>query len=560
MLSRLPLPRLAHPLCGWAAASLAVAVSWHGQAAIPNELSPEAAPPPPPTIYIREYRVVGARDLPKIEVAQTVYPFLGPGRTLDDVEQARAALEKAYQDKGFQGVQVLVPPQPGRGGVVFLQVNPGKLGQLRVKGARYFLPSAIKARARSLAEGKVVNFNDVNRDITALNTLADRQVTPSLRAGLEPGTVDVDLTVKDKLPLHASLELNNRNNPNTSALRLSANANYNNLWQLGHTVGFGYQVAPERRLDAEIFSGYYIARFPGAESFSLMLQGRKQNSKLLLAQEGEFALLGTNNVVAPGHTIGVRAIFTLPPGPSFIHSFTFGIDYGNYRNEVFVTGPTGRIPLLDEEYTYFPITATYSATWTGQSYTTDFNAQVVFGIRGSGTDRTELELNRPDADENFVRLRADLSHTHDLPYGLEGFVRLEGQVADRPLVNTEQIAGGGLQSVRGYLEGEVLADNGIFGTVELRSPSLLGFLGKTDEEKEKNEWRVYLFADAGYFSFRSTPSFLESEFQLASFGIGTRMRLLGHLNGSLDAAIPLTAQTETESFDPHLTFRVWADF
>ena len=60
--------------------------------------------------YIREYRVEGARRLKNLEVEEAVYPFLGPGRTPDDVEKARATLEKVYHDKGFQTVSVLVPP------------------------------------------------------------------------------------------------------------------------------------------------------------------------------------------------------------------------------------------------------------------------------------------------------------------------------------------------------------------------------------------------------------------------------------------------------------------
>ncbi|MDB6174229.1 MAG: hypothetical protein JWL59_3540, partial [Chthoniobacteraceae bacterium] len=59
-------------------------------------------------IYIKEYRVAGARHLPKIAVEEAVYPFLGPGRTSIDVEQARAALEQAYKEKGFQTVTVEV--------------------------------------------------------------------------------------------------------------------------------------------------------------------------------------------------------------------------------------------------------------------------------------------------------------------------------------------------------------------------------------------------------------------------------------------------------------------
>src|SRR5687768_6192605 len=115
-------------------------------------VEPASANPPTeqlPTMYIREFRVLGSKELPQLEVEEAVYPFLGPGRTFDDVEKARAALEKAYQDKGYKATQVIVPEQSGRGGIVLLQTYEGRVGSLRVKGARYFLPSQVKARARS---------------------------------------------------------------------------------------------------------------------------------------------------------------------------------------------------------------------------------------------------------------------------------------------------------------------------------------------------------------------------------------------------------------------------
>ena len=39
------------------------------------------------TFYIREYRVDGAKRLKNLEVEEAVYPFLGPARTPNDVEQ-----------------------------------------------------------------------------------------------------------------------------------------------------------------------------------------------------------------------------------------------------------------------------------------------------------------------------------------------------------------------------------------------------------------------------------------------------------------------------------------
>ncbi|MFH0302086.1 POTRA domain-containing protein, partial [Bradyrhizobium sp. 31Argb] len=60
---------------------------------------------------IDDFAVQGADKLPQIDVEEAIYPFLGPGKSADDVEKARAALEKAYRDKGFQTVSVSVPTQ-----------------------------------------------------------------------------------------------------------------------------------------------------------------------------------------------------------------------------------------------------------------------------------------------------------------------------------------------------------------------------------------------------------------------------------------------------------------
>ena len=55
----------------------------------------------------------------------------------------------------------------------------------------------------------------------------------------------LDLTVKDQLPLHAKLELNNQNSPGTPDLRVNGSAEYDNLWQLEHSFGVQYSFSPE---------------------------------------------------------------------------------------------------------------------------------------------------------------------------------------------------------------------------------------------------------------------------------------------------------------------------
>ncbi|MBK8092080.1 MAG: ShlB/FhaC/HecB family hemolysin secretion/activation protein [Verrucomicrobiaceae bacterium] len=188
-----------------------------------------------------------------IDIEKAVYPYLGPGRSENDIEQARAGLEKVYRDLGYQSVYVETPRQSGSRGVIYFNVVEATVGRLRVKGAKYFLPSEIEKHAPSMAEGQVPDFNEIQKDIVALNRWRDRKVTPELRQGIVPGTVDIDLNVEDSLPLHGSFELNNVYNANT-VLRLSGSLSYGNLWQLGHTLGTSFQIAPEKLSDGTVFS------------------------------------------------------------------------------------------------------------------------------------------------------------------------------------------------------------------------------------------------------------------------------------------------------------------
>ena len=496
-----------------------------------------------PAFYISEYRVEGAKRLPRVEVEKAVYPFLGPGRTADDVEQARASLEKSYHEKGFQTVSVMVPQQDPRRGIIRLEVVEGKVGRLRVNGSRFFLPSKVKSEVPSLAEGSVPDLNKVGKEIVGLNRLADRRVTPVLRAGVEPGTVDIDLNVEDKLPLHGSLELNNRYSSNTTSLRLNGSLSYGNLFQKGHTGGLSFQIAPENTDDAKVWSGYYLARV--SDGMSLMLQCTKQNS--------DISTLGGAAVGGRGEIAGLRALFDLPTSDKFYQNFSIGFDYKHFEEDLVIGKDTISSPIE-----YYPVSANYGATWMSDKGFTEMNHSLNFGLRGIGSDTADYADKRYRADGNFVYLRSDLAHTHDIKGGSQVFGKIQTQIASRPLINSDQIAGGGLGSVRGYLEATSLGDNGVFGTVEMRSPSLIGGSAKSDTTPD--ELRFHVFTDAGLLGIRDPLPSQQSQYGFASAGAGTRFKFRDHYNGSLDLAVPFISQTDAESGDIRITFRGWADF
>lgn len=493
------------------------------------------------TLYVTEYRVRGAKVLERGAIEKAVYPFLGPERSLEDIEAARVALEKAYHDKGYQSVLVQVPEQEGKGGVIYLDVVERPVGRLRVRNSRYFLPSEMKKAAPSMAEGRVANFNEITRDIVRLNQWPDRQVKPELKEGVAPNTVDIDLMVKDTFPLHGSLELNNRASPDTTPLRLNGYLSYTDLLQMGHTLGLNFQISPDDMKEVKVFSGYYLARLPEWESTSVMLTGTIQDSNI--------STLGGSAVAGRGKMVGITTIFNLPPEEHFVQSLRFGFDYKRFDQDLAFGGESTRAPI-----DYFPFLADYSGSWVRDGGETSLHAAVSWNPRGFVNTPAEFDQRRYGATGSFIYARGDLSHQQDLPGDFQLYAKIQGQIADSPLVDPEQITGGGLTSVRGYLESVAVGDNGVFGTIEFLSPSLLAKVG------DGYSMRLFAFVDGGKLWLNDPLPGQTSDFDLASYGFGGRLTLSESLHGSIDVGNPLYSLGDSHVGDWRVMFRVWGEF
>lgn len=233
--------------------------------AVPKEArafdeSQPAAPVAQPAFDIGEYRVIGNSKLDARSIETAVYPHLGPHKTFADVESARAALESAYRDHGFGTVFVDIPEQTVDEGIVRLHVTEGTLHAATISGARYYSERQIRAAIPAAKTGTVPDLQELRSEISAVNAATpDRQVVPVLKAGPEPGTVDLALNVDDRLPLHGSLELNNQYTVGTTPLRLLGTLSYGNVFGRQDTFSLQYQTAPENRDNAKVIAAAYTA-------------------------------------------------------------------------------------------------------------------------------------------------------------------------------------------------------------------------------------------------------------------------------------------------------------
>ena len=502
----------------------------------------QTAPPKLRAFDLEELRVEGNTVLTESEIDEAVYPYLGADRTAADVEKARAALEEVYSKKGFATVSATIPPQEPVDGVVVIKVVERPIGRLRVVGAQYVAPRVIRGKATSLAEGRVPNLNDAQRDVVALNQSPDLTVTPALRAGRAPDTVDVDLKVEDKLPLHGSLELNNRRSLDTTPLRLTGNVSYGNLWQRGDTIALGFSVAPQNYSDASVYTGSYTFRVPGS-NVSLLANYIHSDSNVLT--------LGSTNAVGKGDIVQFRAIVPLGTMDDFTHSLAAGFDYKRVFEAVGLRGQLSEVPL-----TYWPFRAQYNASWASASGAgTDVSGTLVWAFRGIGSDRFAFDNKRAFAQPNFVYFTADASRTQPLPGGLEAYVHGVTQLSPQPLVSSEQFGIGGIDSARGYLESEALGDYGVLAQAELRGPSLSQFVNS-----KFSNVRLHAFADVAAADIRQKLAGQSDSATLISLGFGARFRVYDHLSGAIEDAFPLSNGPSTHAGSQRVLFRLTGDF
>jgi hemolysin activation/secretion protein len=421
-----------------------------------------SAKPSEPIFDIFEIRVEGNTVLAPRDIERAVTPFVGEQRHFSDVESARKALEDAYQRAGYQTVFVEIPEQKVVGGVIRLHVLEGRVGQERVTGSRYYDLGEIRAGVPQFTPGTVPDFKAVQKEMAELNKQPDRQVSPILSAGKVPGTIDVNLSVKDTLPLHGDIEDDNHATPFTTANRTSASLHYDDLWQRQHSVALNYQVAPAAPKETNVLYGTYLWRFADVED-AVSLYGIRSNS--------DVAVVGGATVLGNAKIAGVRWIHPLgagqSQGESYFNSLTLGIDRKDFAQT--------NVSLLTDDLTvllpitYYPLSLSFGTTLVRDAGSLQFSFGVVTAPRDFlGNTDEKFRSRRVLGDAGYVAWKPSISGEQWLAKRWSAYGILEGQWTNDPLIPNEQFVTGGSQSVRGYFESEIAGDRGAHATVELR--------------------------------------------------------------------------------------------
>lgn len=525
---------------------------------------------------VNRYVVEGNTVLADEKIENVVSRFTGSAVDMKAIERAKNELEKTYRDAGYPTVLVTVPEQQIEDGVVKLQVVEGRLGSIAVTGNEHYSKYQILEKLPSLKYETVLYEPTFVKELERLNANPDRKVLPVLKPGAEPGLVNLELRVKDRLPVHGKIEGDNKGPITTPRNRLVMELQHTNVFGGDEIFTVGTVQTPTEWGQVQNYSASFVWPFIWPDHLLSVYASRSKSDSVLA---GGTVFVGGGNVTISGNaTIAGFRLF-MPVMKTFpgIHTISAGVDYKRLEETTaqFPSDLGSAVVLSPIQYT--PVSVNYTGNLFDDSGVTRLMTTVkgyVAGMIPGGSEENfagdPQDPNNPGVRKGstgtFLVIQPTIERIQALPKDFSLLLHLDGQWTTEPLPPAEAYFAGGMDTVRGYDNYEAVGDYAIRGRAELTSPELFKLpIDRIWQRQKSAEWlfrfRAVAFYDAAHLWVADPQPGQLSDFRLEGAGFGIRVKFpkdVGELK--LDQGWPLRSTGITQRGDPFVYFSVSLTF
>jgi hemolysin activation/secretion protein len=423
-------------------------------------------------VFVRAFEIEGSTVFSDEQLTRLTAPYTGREIRSEELIEARDRITRHYIEHGYLTSGAVIPDQSTKEGVIRIQVIEGVLEGVDVEGTRRFSPAYFEHRLMRAGRAPV----NVERIEEQLQRFQLEPLIERVRARLAPGAAHgqsrLTIVVEEARPYSLSASFANDEPPSIGELTGELRGRASNL--LGHTDALDLRFSGGESLrDYEVYYGLPINRY----DTRLGMGFRYSESEVV---ESPFDFLDIESDVWTAN-ISLRQPLYRSGG----HSVVGGIhgEWREARSEAKVFEPSsfcfdeGTGDCRKKVAVLRPFT---EWTWASTSDVIAARAMLSLGLDAFGStvvDSSDVlepgvsERNIPDSE--FASWLLQAQWVHRLPERLlksEVLVRVDAQLSNSPLLSIEKFSIGGHSSVRGYRENEVVRDNGIITSLELRVP------------------------------------------------------------------------------------------
>jgi len=449
-----------------------------GELILPLPPQPSTAQPPlsyQVRVWVRSIRIQGSTVLPPEEVQAITAPYVGRFVTTIELQELRRKLTLSYIDKGYITSGVILPDQKVTDGTILFRAVEGVMSDVDVVGTRRLRPDYIRERLDISGESPL-NTADLQEQLQLLKLDPNVElINGQLRPGRHRGESVLTLTIEETAPFLWSIRINNHRSPSVGSYQGEIHAAIRNVLGRGDVLSLRYQ-GTEGIDDGSI--GFTLPlRAPGP---ILHFGYRRGESEVIEEPFNELDVESEFDEWSLGLTHSVIRRLS--------RTFDVTLSLDKRRSETFRGGLpfTFSSDVLDPEHKVTVIRLI--GHWLARRE----NQVVVFrSTLSKGIDAFDATIGDDGPDGRFLSWLGQFQYVRRFGKLNNEFVfRTDIQLSSDALLPLEKFGVGGAHSVRGYRENELVRDNAVVSSVEMRIPILR-------DKPAAGRLQLALFADYG---------------------------------------------------------------
>lgn len=480
----------------------------------PSQPTPSPSPEPsdPPTEFFVETILVLDNSLFAEEIQALVAPLEGRQLALADLIDLRTQITQLYVEAGYISSGAFVPTnQELTDGEVQIQVVEGEIEKVQTSGLSRLKERYVRSRLHRFIRPPL-NIRQLEDGLRLLQTdPALQQINAELVAGSGPGQNILTLSLVEADALTATLSGDNYRAPSIGSLQGTAAMGHRNLLGFGDRLNLSYSLTE----GLDNYQVQYALPVNGLEG-TFSVRYRKADSNIV---QDPFQAAG---IRSESETLSLG--FRQPLWRSVSSEFALGLDFDWRESRSFIlddlpfsfsVGPedgVSRVSVLR-----------FSQDWVNRDINTVLAARSQFSV---GIDAFDATVNSSGTDGLFFAWLGQFQWVEQFSSGAVLVTQLNTQLTPDSLLPLERFSLGGIETVRGYAQNQLVTDNAIALSTEFRYPLA-----------RRLQLVPFIEGGGGWNNRTTTPA---PSFLLGT-GLGMRWQPIDRLALRADYGIPLTA-------------------
>ena len=422
----------------------------------PQENIPSATFPSVQTFTVTEIKVEGNSVL-EDEINRLIKPLLEKKNiAFEELLQLRSQITRLYADNGYITSGAFIPNnQNVASGIVKIQVVEGELEDIAISGLRRLRKGYVLSRIQRLA-GKPLNQQRLEQALQLLqiDPVIER-VNAELTAGSVPGNNILQVKITEAPAFHAGVSFANNQSPSVGSEQASVFVAHDNVLGFADRLSAEYGVTEgldiydiNYSVPVNALDGTVGVRFSNSDSKII----EDEFNDLDIRSETETLSFNLRQplINTPDSKFALGLAFDLRRSQTFIlddmpFSFTQGPEDGESKLSVI----------------------RFSQDWLQRNTNSVLAARSQFSV---GIDAFDATVNDSGTDGRFFAWVGQFQWVQRLSRRVLLLAKVNTQLTGDSLLSAEKISIGGVETVRGYRQNQLVTDSGIVGGVEVRVP------------------------------------------------------------------------------------------